>query len=368
MKLKELTPHLQAIAPLELAEDWDNVGLINGDPDQSIRKVMLTIDLTQTVFTEAKSKQMDLLLTYHPPVFEPIKKVVADQGVSPLLYAAIRAKMAIYTMHTALDCVKGGVNDLLAEIVGIKESRPLQTGQFEEKKMCKIVVFLPETDVAPVSQAIFNAGAGHIGNYSRCSFRCEGTGTFKGQKGTNPTLGTPNVFEQASEFRLETIVPVENLSQVVSAMIKSHSYEEVAYDVIPLLHGQTETGLGRVGNLEKPISKKTLIEQIKKTFRQKTVGIIGPTTGKVKRAAVCAGSCGSMLKQVIRQKCDFYLTGELKHHFALELQEAGVTTVCLSHTNSERIILPQLAKQCRQRCGNIEFIVSGKDRDPFDWR
>ena len=167
---------------------------------------------------------------------------------------------------------------------------------------------------------------------------------------------------------METIVPVAKLSAAVAAMLKAHSYEEVAYDVIPLLHGQTDTGLGRVGDLKKPITNKTLIEKVKKTFKQKVVGIIGPTTGSVKRAAVCAGSCGSMLKQVIQQQCDFYLTGELKHHFALELQEAGVTTVCLSHTNSERIILPQLARQCRKRCANVEFVVSRKDRDPFDWR
>jgi len=367
MKLKKMMPHFEAIAPLELAEDWDNVGLLTGDPEQSIKKVMLAIDLTQAVFEEAKAQKVDLMLTYHPPVFEPVKKVVAGQGVSPLLYEAIRAKMAIYTMHTALDCVRGGVNDLLAEIVGIEKSQPLQAQGFDEKKMCKMVVFLPESDVASVSQAIFDAGAGHIGKYSRCSFRCEGTGTFQGEAGTNPTVGVANVFEQAAEFRLETIVPVEYLSAVVAAMIKVHSYEEVAYDVIPLLHGQTETGLGRVGDLGKPVSKKILIEHIRKTFKQKVVGIIGPTTGKVTRAAVCAGSCGSMLNQVIGQKCDFYLTGELKHHFALELQEAGVTTVCLSHTNSERIILPELAKRCRSKCDGVKFVVSRKDRDPFEW-
>jgi len=297
MKLKELTKQLEAIAPLELAEEWDNVGLLAGDPDQTIKKVMLAIDLTAAVFAEAKAKKIDLLLTYHPPIFEPVKKVVAGLGASPLLYEAIRAKMAIYTMHTALDCVKGGVNDLLTEIIGIKDSQPLQTSGFDEQKMCKIVVFLPESDVTDVSQAIFDAGAGHIGKYSRCSFRCRGTGTFQGHAGTNPTVGRPEVFEQAPEFRLETIVPVANLSEVVSAMIKAHSYEEVAYDVIPLLHGQTETGLGRVGDLEKPISKKALIEKIKITFKQKVVGMIGPTTGSVKRAAVCAGSCGSMLKK-----------------------------------------------------------------------
>lgn len=367
MKLKTMMDALGKIAPLELAEDWDNVGLLAGDPEQAIKKVMLAIDMTAAVFDEARAKKVDLLLTYHPPVFEPLKKVVAGQGVSPLLYEAIRAKMAIYAMHTALDSVHGGVNDLMADIVGIKTARPLQTANFEEQKMCKVVVFLPENDITPVSQAIFAAGAGHIGNYSRCSFRCQGTGTFQGQAGTHPTVGVSEVFEQAPEFRLETIVPVAKLSAVVSAMLKAHSYEEVAYDVIPLLHGQTETGLGRFGDLDRPTTKRALIEKIKKTFKLDVVGIIGSTSGKVRRAAVCAGSCGSMLRNVIANQCDFYLTGELKHHFALELQEAGVTTVCLSHTNSERIVLPKIAQTLCKRCKSIECIISKKDKDPFRW-
>ncbi len=367
MKLSEISQKLQALAPLELAADWDNVGLLVGNPDQAIKRVMLAIDMTQAVFEEAQKNKTDLLLTYHPPVFEPMKKIVSGQGVTPLLHDAIRSNMAIYTVHTALDSVKGGVNDVLADAIGLTETKPLQSSGFESEKMCKLVVFLPESDLAKVSEAIFAAGAGHVGNYDKCSFRCSGTGTFRGGEGTNPTVGKTGQFEEAGEFRLETIVPVVALSAVVSAMINAHSYEEVAYDVIPLLYGQTDVGFGRVGDFSQAISKKTLIEQIKKTFKQSVVGLIGSVSGRAKRGAVCAGSCGSMLKHVIRQGCDFYLTGELKHHDALKLQEAGVTTVCLSHTNSERIVLPEIVKRLKPDCPGVEFKISRKDKDPLNW-
>ncbi|MBN2375846.1 MAG: Nif3-like dinuclear metal center hexameric protein [Sedimentisphaerales bacterium] len=370
MKLSEIMVILQEIAPVELAEDWDNVGLLAGDPEQTIKKIMLTIDLTAEVMAEAKKFKADLLLAYHPPIWDAIKKVVRGMGASPLVYEAIRNNMAIYAMHTALDVARGGVNDLLAEIVGIANPESLQKPEVQTGAMCKLVVFLPEGDLEKVSEAIFAVGAGDIGEkakYSKCSFRCKGTGTFQGERDSNPTVGKARRFEQAPELRLETIAPREKIGAIVRAMVAAHSYEEVAYDVIPLYDGSNELGLGRWGDLAEPIAAGELIEKIKKRLKVKTVGIIGPAWRKVRRGAVCAGSCGSLLRNVIRQKCDFYLTGELKHHHALELQQAGVTAVCVSHTVSERIILPRIATKLRRQCPRVEIKISGKDRDPFLW-
>ena len=370
MKLSEIMVILQKIAPLELAEDWDNVGLLAGDPEQSIKKIMLTIDLTAEVMAEAKKFKADLLLAYHPPIWDAIKKVVRGVGASPLIYDAIRSNMSIYAMHTALDVARGGVNDVLAEIVGIINSESLQVPEVQTGSMCKLVVFLPEGDLEKVSAAIFAAGAGDVGEkakYSKCSFRCEGTGTFHGETDRNPTVGRLGRFEQAPELRLETIAPTEKIGAIVRAMVAAHSYEEVAYDIIGLYDGGSGLGLGRLGDLAEPTAVGELIEKIKKQLKVKTVGIVGPARRKVRRAAVCAGSCGSLLRNVIRQKCDFYLTGELKHHHAMELQEAGVTAVCVSHTVSERMILPKIATKLRRQCPRVEIKVSGKDRDPFIW-
>jgi dinuclear metal center YbgI/SA1388 family protein len=368
MKLNKLMEQFDIVAPLALAEDWDNVGLLAGDPNQNIKKVMLTIDMTRAVLDEAKSKKIDCILAYHPPLFEPIKRIVANQGVSPLLYEAIKNKIAIYSTHTALDSAHGGVNDILAGIIGIENPKPIVQPTATTGDLCKIVVYLPKNDLENVSQAMFTAGAGSIGDYSECSFRCEGIGTFKGGVGTQPTIGKRGKKESVTEFRLETITYTKKLNDVLSAMIKAHSYESVAYDLFPILSGQVTTGLGRMGTLPKESTIDTLIDKIKNDLKLNIVGVIGPQKGNPKKGAVCAGSCGSVLNKVIAAQCDFYLTGELKHHFALELQEAGVTTICVSHTNSERMILPKLARQLKPMCKNVIFIVSNKDSDPFTFR
>ena len=370
MKLRDICRKLEKIAPVGLAEGWDNVGLLAGDPEQSVRRILLTIDLTKAVLAEAKQQKTDLILAYHPPIWEPMKKVVAGQGTSPLLYEAIRSGMAVYAMHTALDVALGGINDVLAKIVGIIDPQPLEVKEVETSRYCKLAVFLPESDLEKVSEAIFAAGGGKIGaesKYSKCSFRNRGVGTFQGDETSSPTVGKRGRFEQAEELRWETVVPTAQLGAAVKALLKAHSYEEVAYDVYPMLEAQAEKGLGRFGELRKPIAVTSLVEKIKRILKVKTAGWIGPRRRKVKRAAVGAGSCGSLLREVIRRDCDFYLTGELKHHHALELQEAGVTTMCVGHSNSERIILKDVAGKLKKDCPGVAVKISRKDQDPIFW-
>ncbi len=371
MKLKDIVEILEDIAPLEMAEDWDNVGLLAGDMSANIKRIMLAIDMTGDVLKEAKDAKVDLIIPYHPPIWQPLKKIVASVGTSPLIYDAIRSGIAIYSFHTALDAVRGGVNDCLAEIIGIKDSNVLHKVNPETSKMCKLVVFVPESDLTAVSEAVFAVGAGDIGpdgKYSKCSFRARGTGTFMCGKNSKPSIGSPGSFESVEEYRLETIVPISSLKDIIDAMKAAHSYEEVAYDIIPLMVGDSDCGLGRYGELAKPVSVTDMIETIKKKLKVKSVGIISPRRGLVKKAAVCAGSCGSILADVIRNDCDFYLTGELTHHKALELQAAGIMTVCVSHSNSERMILPRIAKRLKSVGRNLDIKLSRKDKDPFTWK
>jgi len=372
MKLSNITAVLEQIAPVALAESWDNVGLLAGDYEQPVRKIMLAIDLTAAVWAEARQKKIDLIVAYHPPIWEPLKKVVAGAGYTPsaLLHEVIRANVGIYALHTALDVAAGGVNDLLAEIVGIDAPLPLQRRAEGGSDMCKLVVFVPPGDLPRVSEALFEAGAGHIGaagKYSKCSFRVEGAGTFQCGPESNPTIGRPGSFEQVSELRLETIVPVGQLDAAVRALRGAHSYEEPAFDVYPLLESQPQQGIGRYGTLKQPTTTVVLLEKIKKALKAPTVGVIGPARRTVRSAAVAAGSAGSLLGEVIRHKCDFYLTGELSHHRALELARAGVTTVCVGHSVSERVVLPRLAGRLRRECFETEVLISRKDRDPFTW-
>ena len=370
MKLTAVIPVLERIAPPALAEDWDNVGLLVGERSRNVRRALLTIDLTAAVFAEARSKKIDLIIAYHPPIWDPIKKIVAGEGAVPLLYDVIRSGMAVYTLHTGLDAAPGGINDVLAEIVGIADPQPLQRLTPTDSPFCKLVVFVPAADIDKVSEAVFAAGAGRINddsNYSKCSFRSAGRGTFQGDDKSSPAIGRPGSFEQVDEIRFETVVPTAKLAPVIKAMLAAHSYEEPAYDILPMLSAPAGLGLGRFGELDQPVAVQPLLQKIKKTLKTNAVGLIGPQRRQIKRAAVSAGSCGSVLRRVIHHQCDFYLTGELKHHHALELSEAGVTTACVSHAVSERVILPRLARKLRREFPAVDFTVSGKDRDPFTW-
>lgn len=368
MQLQEIVKVLEGMAEPALALDWDNVGLLVGERTQSVGKVLFTIDLTRAVLTEAQEAGVELIVAYHPPIWDAVKRVVAGEGSCPLLHEVIRSGMAIYALHTALDVVDGGVNDLLARAIGIGEPRPLAEQVYGEGRFAKVIVFVPEPDVERVSEAMFAAGAGCVGRYDRCSFRGRGTGTFRGGPGTQPVIGKRGRFEEVDECRLETIVPRRKLGAVVEAMRAAHSYEEVAYDVVSLLEPPASLGLGRFGDLAEATAVGRMVETVKRALKVKTVGIIGPKRGQVRRAAVGAGSCGTLYREALARGCDFYLTGELKHHQALEIQETGkMTAVCVGHSNSERLALPVMAGKLRRAGKGLDVRVSRKDRDPLLW-
>lgn len=368
MNVKKIAAVIEEIFPLELAQDWDNVGLLIGDSKRSVKNVLLTIDTTSDVVAEAKKLKTDLIISYHPVIWDGLKNVTAA-GPASVVYELVRSGIAVFSVHTALDSAIGGVNDGLAEIVGIQDGEPI--GDYVANPAgdnYKLVVFVPLESAAKVSNAVFAAGAGAIGNYSHCGFSAEGTGTFLPLKGARPAIGKQGTLEKAPETRLETIVPAEKLDNVIAAMKKAHPYEMPAFDVFKLHSSEPRFGLGRIGELAQPLRIAKIIERIKKTTGAKAVGLVGDEKKLVKRAAVCAGSCGKIINSVIAAEADLYLTGELKHHQALAAQEAGLTCICLSHTVSERFILKKFAALLRKRLKGIEIKISKKDADPFKWK
>lgn len=368
MKAKDIDAVVEQIAPLGLAQSWDNVGLLVGDPERRIRNVLLTIDVTQAVVAEAKALKTDLILSYHPVIWNGLKRIRTDDG-SRTVYELILSGIAVFSIHTALDAVGGGVNDGLAEILGIEDPKPIgDYVEYSPQENYKIVVFVPVEALATVSNAVFAAGAGWIGNYRNCGFNAEGTGTFLPLEGATPAIGKQGEFEQVRECRFETIVPADRLEGVVEAMKRAHPYEEPAFDVFKLFDYASRFGLGRIGTLAKPMRLSRIIEQVKRGTGAKAVGLVGDQKRLVRKAAVCAGTCGEILNRVIAGGADLYLTGELKHHQALAAQEAGLTCICLSHTVSERFILKKLARQIRELAGGLNVRVSRKDADPFTWK
>ncbi|UCC23613.1 MAG: Nif3-like dinuclear metal center hexameric protein [Planctomycetota bacterium] len=368
MKIKDIAAEIEKIAPLELAQDWDNVGLLIGDEKCNVKNILLTIDVTGEVAAEAKKLKTDLIISYHPVIWDGLKQVTVE-GTSGVVYDLIRLGISVYSIHTALDSAVGGVNDGLAEIVGIVDGEPI--GDYVENPggdNYKLVVFVPVKAAAKVSNAVFAAGAGIIGNYSHCGFTAEGEGSFVPLEGAKPTIGRKGKIEKVPEIRFETVVPANRLSEVISALKKAHPYETPAFDCYKLYESQNKFGLGRIGKLAKPMQLDKIIARIKKQTGAKAIGAIGRGKRLVKKAAVCAGSCGKIINSVIAAGCDLYVTGELKHHHALAAQEAGLTCVCLSHSVSERFILKKFAKQLQGKLKQVNIKISKKDADPFRWK
>jgi dinuclear metal center YbgI/SA1388 family protein len=363
--LSSLVDALEHIAPTRHAETWDNVGLLVGDPAHAVNGVMLTIDYTPEVACEATGAACDAIVAYHPPIFEPLKRVTSS-GTSAAVFDAIRRGVAIYSPHTALDVAEGGTNDVLADVIGMSKTdrAPLRLAETKATQY-KLVTFVPQDAVARVSEAIFAAGAGRIGQYSSCSFRSPGTGTFFGEEGTNPTIGQAGKLEEASEVRLETVVPIAKVLAVVTALRQSHPYEEPAFDLNALAAAPEGVGLGRIGALDPPAPREQLFDAIKRGLGIDRLLIAGPTTGTVGRAAVCAGACGNLVNDALAQKAEMYLTGELRHHDALKAAAAGMTVVCALHSNSERATLRRLRERLTEKLPDLPIHVSQKDRDPF---
>ncbi len=368
MTLDQITAALESIAPTHLAESWDNVGLLVGDPKQNITSILLTIDYTSEVAAEAEAKGCNLVVAYHPPIFSPLKRVVSP---SPI-FAAIKNGVAIYSPHTALDIAEGGTNDMLADAVGMLDRLPLRPSP-PKATQYKLVTFVPESAVGVVSQAIFQAGAGWIGKYSSCSFRAPGIGTFFGQPGSNPSVGESGHVEHAPEIRLETLVPIAKGDAVVEALLKSHPYEEPAYDLVVLAPTQsvgkklTHLGMGRIGSV-KPTARSEIVNRIKRELELDHVLVAGPAEGDVERVAVCAGACGDLLDDAIAGGAQLYLTGEMRHHDAIKAAKAGLTVVCTLHSNSERAVLKRLKNRLDQTPGMVPIHIASADRDPFSVR
>lgn len=363
MLLNQIISWFDQVAPPHLAEGWDNVGLLVGDPDRDVRSAMLTIDYTPGVAEEGKRLGVELVVAYHPPIFQPIKRINAG-GV---VFDAIARGVAIYSPHTALDVAEGGTNDVLCEVLGLRERSALKAVEAKASQM-KLATFVPEDEVEKVSAALFAAGAGQIGNYTMCSFRSPGVGTFFGQEGTNPAVGRSGRLERTPEVRVETVVPVSKLSDVITALRQSHSYEEPAFDLYPLTPGPLGLGLGRIGEFAQPIAREALLERIKQGLSLDHLLVAGPTHGEVKRAAVCAGACGELLNDALAQRADLLLTGEVRHHDALRAAAAGMTVVCTLHSNSERITLGRLKDRLAAALPGLAIHLSQADRDPYSIR
>ncbi len=360
MRLSDLVAVMERIAPTRFAESWDNVGLLVGDPAQPVSKVLLTIDYTEVVAREGRDAGCDAAIAYHPPIFAGVKRI----DPAGVVHDAIRRGVAIYSPHTALDVAAGGTNDVLCDILGLVERSPLKPAQPTSEQF-KLVTFVPEPHLERVRAALFEAGAGRIGDYRCCSFSSPGTGTFFGEEGTNPTVGQSGKLESAVEIRMETIVPIGSVEAVMKALRGSHPYEEPAFDLHLLAATPVSVGQGRIGSFAVPTAREPLFDRIKHLLEIDHLLVAGPTSGTIRRAAVCAGSCGQFVGDALAQRAELYLTGEMRHHDALRAAAVGMTVVCTLHSHSERATLKRLEPLLKEALPGLEVLQSRLDRDPF---
>jgi len=359
MLLQNLLPTLETIAPLHLAESWDNVGVLVGDVTQQVTRGLLCIDYTAAVADEAKRAGCDLVVAYHPPLFQPLKRLRADS----LLADALLRRVVLYSPHTALDVAAGGTNDVLADVVGLGSRRALRPVTQQDSHV-KLVVFVPTAAVETVSTALFTTGAGVLGAYRDCSFRSAGTGTFFGNDQASPAVGQAGRAEQVDEVRVEMVVALQNVAAAVQALRAAHPYEEPGFDLIRLAPEPSGQGLGRIGSLPS-VPRNELVARIKTGLGLSHVLVAGPLEGTVGCAAVGAGACGTLLDDAIAGGAELYLTGELRHHDALKAAHAGLTVVCTLHSNSERAVLRRLQERLAKEAPEVPFLLSSEDRDPF---
>lgn len=364
-RVADLITAMERIAPADLAQDWDNVGLIAGDPAAYLRRAMLCIDLTRAVADEGLRQRVDLILAYHPPVFKAISRVRADStGTDAIVFHCVRHGISIYSPHTALDAAEGGTNDAIANLCDAVDVRPLAWQDPADPTSFKLAVFLPASHMESLAGAMFEAGAGQIGDYSHCSFRVAGKGTFLGGESTDPTIGKRGNLEKVDEIRVETVVPRAALPAVVRAMLDVHPYEEPAFDLYPLT-APPRVGIGRVAQLPRPVALASLARKLRKATQAPCVQIVGPADRVVDRAVIVVGAAGSLPFSTSLTPQTVVITGEIRHHDALTIERIDATAVALGHFSSERPALAPLAHRLRDALPRTKILISEADREPF---
>ncbi|NML37145.1 Nif3-like dinuclear metal center hexameric protein [Chitinophaga sp. G-6-1-13] len=363
MKIKEIIQVLEAYAPLPYQESYDNAGLIFGDPSWEVTNVLLTLDATEAVIDEAIARGCNLVVAHHPIVFGGLKKINGRSYVERVAIKAIKHDVAVYAAHTNLDNVRNGVCAQMADRLGLERCRVLQpkTGLLK-----KLYTFVPVADAEKVRAALFAAGAGHIGNYSECSFNAEGQGTFKGGAGTDPYVGTPGERHFETEIKLEVIFPVYLESGIVQALLTSHPYEEVAYDVVTLDNAYQQVGSGLVGELPEPMEEQAFLAWVKQQFETGCVRYT-PLRGRpVKKVALCGGAGSFLLKRAIAAGADAYISADFKYHEFFDADNQ-IVIADIGHFESEQFTVELFYHILTEKFRNFAPLKSTIKTNPVNY-
>ncbi len=332
MKLSDLCSWLDSAVPLSFQEGYDNSGLQVGQPGKEVTSGLLTLDVTDDVIDEAIHYGCDIVISHHPLIFSGIKKVNDQHPAGRILVKAIKSDIAVYSSHTNLDMLNDGVSRKMALKLGLRNVKVLQP---LNNRLLKLVTFVPEDHLGKVREAVFNAGAGFIGNYDRCGFTVSGTGSFRAGEGTNPFAGEKGKMHLEKEARFETVFFSHLREKIIDALLGSHPYEEVAYDLYQLQNDNIDFGLGCTGELEEPLSEKGFLDLVSSVFNAFGTRYSALTGRMIRKVALCGGAGASLLNKALSAKADAFVTGDIKYHTWFEADKRILLADC-GHFETEK--------------------------------
>jgi len=367
-KVSDIVGIINKFAPFGHAEEWDNVGLQVGNPAAAAGKIMVALDPCKAAVEAAVADKCQLLLTHHPLIFAPLKKISANDPTGYLVSYALKNDLSVVSLHTNYDVADGGLNDLLAERLGLEMGEPLRVTGSEE--LVKLSVFVPKGHEERVLEALFRF-SGVMGNYRDCSFQTGGTGTFTPLAGAQPFLGKVGVREHVEETRLEVLIPKESLPAALNALLSAHPYEEPAYDLYPLLNKGNVRGLGRLCRLKEETTLGDLVALVKERLTLAGVRFVGDSGSRVKKVAICGGSGASLLKNAFRQGADVLITGDVKYHDAREAESLGLALIDAGHFATEILMVEgvaaKVARELLEKGYGADVVAYKEEREPFNY-
>jgi dinuclear metal center YbgI/SA1388 family protein len=363
MIINELVDFLNDAIPPALQEEYDNAGLLTGNPTDELKGVLVTVDVTETVIDEALNKGANFILAHHPLIFKGLKSLTGKDHVERTVIKAIQNKVAIFSAHTNLDNRYNGVNFKIAEKLGLKNVHILQP---RKNALVKLAFFVPHEQANRVREAVFEAGAGQIGDYDSCSYNLEGKGSFRPGDEADPYVGTKGELHFEEETRVETIFPSYKTNAVLKAMIEAHPYEEVAYDLYPLMNEDKESGSGALGVLQSPLNEKDFLKLVKDTFNADGIRHTQLLDKEISKVAVCGGSGSFLLNEAIRSGADAFLTADIKYHQFFDADEK-ILLADIGHYESEQVTKEIFYELLTEKFHNFATHLSEINTNPINY-
>ncbi len=363
MTVQDVIHHLEELAPLAYAEDFDNVGLLVGNKNTEVSGILVTLDTLESVIDEAITNKCNLVVSFHPIIFSGLKKLTGKTYVERVVMKALKHDIAIFAIHTALDNAFNGVNDMICERLGLINTKILIP---QNETIKKLTTYVPISEVEELREALFTAGAGSIGNYENCSFNIEGYGTYKGNDESSPTKGQKGEFEKEKETQISITFPKHVQSQVLETLFKVHSYEEVAYEVTTLENKNQHIGMGMIGELPNALNIKLFLKDVKHKMKTPCIRHSELCKTNIKKVAVLGGSGSFAISAAKAAGADAFITADLKYHDFFQA-ENSIVLIDVGHYESEQYTKNLIASYLTKKITNFAIILSTSDTNPVKY-